>query len=60
MRTRDLSKASFRCSQVEGAAKEGGRGASIWDTFSHTPGKVHNGDTGDITDDFYHRYPEVP
>jgi len=34
--------------QVEGAALEGGRGPSIWDTFSHTPGKVRRGDTGDI------------
>jgi beta-glucosidase len=44
--------------QVEGAVHEGGRGMSIWDTFSHTPGKVANGDTGDVADDFYHRYPE--
>ena len=42
--------------QVEGAVKEGGRGPTIWDTFSHTPGKTHNGDTGDTADDFYHRY----
>jgi beta-glucosidase len=42
--------------QVEGAVNEDGRGASIWDTFSHTAGKVHNGDTGDVADDFYHRY----
>ena len=42
--------------QVEGAVKEGGRGTTIWDTFSHTPGKTHNGDTGDMADDFYHRY----
>ncbi len=42
--------------QVEGAVKEGGRGPSIWDTFSHTPGKTHNDDTGDIADDYYHRY----
>ncbi len=42
--------------QVEGAVHEGGRGPTIWDTFSHTPGKVANGDTGDVADDFYHRY----
>lgn len=42
--------------QVEGAVHEGGRGPTIWDTFSHTPGKTHNGDTGDMADDFYHRY----
>jgi beta-glucosidase len=35
-----------------------GRGPSIWDTFSHTPGKTHNGDTGDVADDHYHRYKE--
>ena len=34
--------------QIEGAAAEDGRGPSIWDTFSHTPGKVWNGDTGDV------------
>jgi beta-glucosidase len=42
--------------QVEGAVKEDGRGESIWDTFSHIPGKTANGDTGDVADDFYHRY----
>src|SRR6478609_7102145 len=41
--------------QIEGAADEDGRGPSIWDTFSHTPGKVWNGDTGDVADDHYHR-----
>ncbi len=44
--------------QVEGAVHEDGRGPSIWDTFSHTPGKTHNGDTGDVADDYYHRYKE--
>lgn len=42
--------------QVEGAASEDGRGESIWDRFSHTPGKTFNGDTGDIACDHYHRY----
>ena len=42
--------------QVEGAVTEDGRGPSVWDTFAHTPGKTHNGDTGDVADDFYHRY----
>ncbi len=42
--------------QVEGAVNEAGRGPSIWDTFSHTPGKVANHDTGDVADDFFHRY----
>ena len=44
--------------QVEGAVKEDGAGPSIWDTFSHTPGKTHDGDTGDVADDYYHRYKE--
>jgi len=44
--------------QVEGAVRENGRGASIWDTFSHTVGKTFNGDTGDIACDHYHRYPD--
>jgi beta-glucosidase len=42
--------------QIEGAAKEDGRGLSIWDTFSKTPGKVANGDTGDIANNHYHLY----
>ncbi|MCL6490045.1 MAG: beta-glucosidase [Alicyclobacillus mali] len=42
--------------QVEGAAREGGRGRSIWDIFSHTPGKVAEGHTGDVACDHYHRY----
>jgi beta-glucosidase len=41
--------------QVEGAFDEDGRGPSIWDTFSKTPGKVWNGDTGDVACDHYHR-----
>ncbi|GAA0280452.1 GH1 family beta-glucosidase [Cryptosporangium japonicum] len=44
--------------QIEGAVTEDGRGPSVWDTFSHTPGKTHDGDTGDVADDHYHRYPE--
>lgn len=42
--------------QIEGAVLEDGRGASIWDTFSHTPGRVKGGDTGDIACDHYHRW----
>jgi beta-glucosidase len=42
--------------QIEGGVHEGGRGASIWDVFSHTPGKTYNGDTGDVADDSYHLY----
>lgn len=44
--------------QIEGAAREDGRGPSIWDTFSHTPGNVHKGHTGDVACDHYHRYRE--
>ncbi|GII76765.1 beta-glucosidase [Sphaerisporangium rufum] len=44
--------------QVEGAAAEDGRGPSIWDTFSHTPGRVDAGDTGDVACDHYHRVEE--
>jgi len=40
--------------QIEGAAQEGGRGPSIWDTFSHLPGKTRRGDTGDNACDAYH------
>ena len=42
--------------QIEGAPHEDGRGPSIWDTFAHTPGKVHHGDTGDVACDHYHRW----
>ncbi|GAB2595699.1 beta-glucosidase [Paractinoplanes abujensis] len=42
--------------QIEGAAQEDGRGPSIWDTFSRTPGRVYNGHTGDVACDHYHRY----
>jgi len=44
--------------QIEGAVDEGGRSPSIWDTFSHTPGKTHDGETGDIAADHYHRFEE--
>lgn len=40
--------------QIEGAVREDGRTPSIWDTFSHTPGKVENGDTGDVAVDHFH------
>ena len=44
--------------QIEGAAHEDGRGPTIWDTFCRVPGKVANGDTGEIACDHYHRYNE--
>ena len=44
--------------QIEGAVQEGGRGASVWDTFAHTPGRVKGGETGDVACDHYHRFRE--
>ena len=44
--------------QIEGAAREEGRGPSIWDGFSHEAGRIANGDTGDVACDHYHRYAE--
>jgi len=50
--------ASTASYQIEGAVDEGGRGLSIWDTFSHSPGKTARGDHGDVACDHYHRYRE--
>ncbi|TYG76083.1 hypothetical protein ES288_D03G084400v1 [Gossypium darwinii] len=44
--------------QIEGACNEGSRGASIWDSFSHTEGKIIDGSSGDVAVDHYHRYKE--
>ncbi len=44
--------------QIEGAVATDGRGESIWDRFSHSPGRIRNGDTADVACDHYHRWPE--
>jgi beta-glucosidase len=44
--------------QIEGAASIDGRGPSVWDTFTHAPGNIRGGDTGDVACDSYHRYRE--
>ncbi|WP_182907935.1 GH1 family beta-glucosidase [Microbispora sp. H13382] len=44
--------------QIEGAVRADGRVPSIWDTFSHTPGMVVDGHTGDVACDHYNRYLE--
>lgn len=48
--------ASTAAYQIEGAWDKEGKGQSIWDTFSHTPGKVHGGDTGDVACNHYYLY----
>ena len=44
--------------QIEGAWNEDGKGVNIWDTFSHTPGKVWRNQTGDVACDSYHKIDE--
>ena len=50
--------ASTAAYQIEGAPSIDGKGPSVWDTFSHAPGNVRGGDTGDVACDSYHRYRE--
>ena len=42
--------------QIEGSPLADGAGPSIWHRFAHTPGRVKDGDTGDVACDHYHRY----
>ena len=44
--------------QIEGAPTVGGKGPSVWDTFSHSPGKIKNNDNGDIACNHYELWPE--
>ncbi|MDY0882741.1 GH1 family beta-glucosidase [Dongia soli] len=50
--------ASTSAYQIEGAVTADGRGPSIWDTFSHQPGRIVTGENGDVACDHYHRYIE--
>ena len=53
-----FARAAGQVVEVDGAWNEDGKGVSIWDTFCHAPGRIANGDTGDVAADHYHRYSE--
>ncbi|KAM5280101.1 lactase/phlorizin hydrolase [Ctenodactylus gundi] len=53
-----LWSAATAAYQIEGAWREDGKGLSIWDTYSHTPLRIGNDDTGDVACDSYHKIPE--
>ncbi|XP_020083622.1 beta-glucosidase 18-like [Ananas comosus] len=53
-----LFGASTSSYQIEGAYIEGNKSLSNWDVFTHTPGNIQDGSTGDVADDHYHRYME--
>ena len=58
MKTNFIWGVATAAPQVEGAWLEGGKGLNIWDAYTHTPGKIANGDTSEVACDHYHRLEE--